>query len=217
MDGSSGEKSSREQQESARQQEEAESEVMDILMQVLDDVNPALYNTDMVLQRMREECGEECTLRVVVTHRVEMYRDAIVQNIDAFVSAKRKETSDEDISNETTSNPSLDAVYTISSELQSITGKEECTGREVCSTILSYAKIIYAVWKYIYDNKLADPHNPENLLLDNIFAEVECHDEESFLDCPIIHPFHLRSDNILHGSSIAPSFAKVHLQPHCVT
>lgn len=198
MDGNNIEKSSQEQQESAQQQEEAESEVMDILMQVLDDINPAQYNTDMVLQRMREECGEECTSRAVVTHRVEVYRDAIVQRIDAFVSTKRKEASDEDISNETTSNPSLDAVYTVSSELQSITGKEECTGREVCSTILSYAKIIYAVWKYIYDNKLADPHNPETLLLDNTFAEVECHDEESFLDGPITHPFHLRGDNILH-------------------
>lgn len=53
MDGNNIEKSSQEQQESAQQQEEAESEVMDILMQVLDDINPAQYNTDMVLQRMR--------------------------------------------------------------------------------------------------------------------------------------------------------------------
>ena len=60
------------------------------------------------------------------------YKDAILNEIDAYVAAKQKENEKDEQTNETSDTSSLNRIYIDSSELQPITTKNEISAKEVC-------------------------------------------------------------------------------------
>lgn len=66
-----------------------------------------------------------------VTIRVDDYGEEILKEIDNYIHEKQqRETKEED--------PSLNLTYIVSKELEAITGKQECSGKEVAFCILAY-------------------------------------------------------------------------------
>ena len=55
--------------------------------------------------------------------RVDMYSDQILEELDEYIHKNQQREEKENLS--------LDTVFTVSDQLQSITLKQECSGREV--------------------------------------------------------------------------------------
>lgn len=108
-----------------------ESEVIDILHQILEDIDPCQLSAYTILERLRDEYESEYVAILCVNRSITPYKDAILNEIDAYVAAKQKENANDEKTNETSDNSSLNRIYIVSSELQAITKQSECSGKEV--------------------------------------------------------------------------------------
>ena len=111
------------------------SELLSSLQQILEDIkaNDTIYT---ILELLREDYGDlqEFPLSCKI-YRVDKSKERIIQEIQRYIQENRQE---KEIDNSIKETNSLDTVYLISTELQGIVGKSECTGREVVLFILFY-------------------------------------------------------------------------------
>lgn len=59
---------------------------------------------------------------------MDKYKERILKEIQTYIEENRQE---KEIDSATKENSSLDTIYLLSTELQGVVGKTECTGREV--------------------------------------------------------------------------------------
>ena len=145
------------------------SELLSSLQQILEDIkaNDTIYT---ILELLREDYGDlqEFPLSFKI-YRVDKSKERIIQEIQRYIQENRQE---KEIDNSIKETNSLDIVYLVSTELQGIVGKPECTGREVVKFICILLQILSSVWKYIANHNLYDPENPSSLILDEVFTQV---------------------------------------------
>ena len=108
-----------------------ESEVIDILHQILEDADPYQLSTYTILERLRDECDSEYAPNLSMICSIDPYKDFIIHEIDMYVAAKQKENARDDMAQESSENPSLDTIFIVSNELQAITKQSQCSGKEV--------------------------------------------------------------------------------------
>lgn len=65
----------------------------------------------------------------IIIRRIDDYAEEILKEIDEYVHEKRQRESKEE-------DPSLNLSYIVSKELEAITGKQECSGKEVFFNVL---------------------------------------------------------------------------------
>lgn len=72
---------------------------------------------------------KSCTSFDRLMTRVDDYGEEIMAEIDQYIhQGRQRETKEED--------PSLNRIYIVSKELETITGEQECSGKEVSFNIL---------------------------------------------------------------------------------
>lgn len=64
-----------------------------------------------------------------IIRRIDDYAEEILKEIDVFIHEKQQRESKEE-------DPSLNLSYIVSKELEAITGKQECSGKEVFFSVL---------------------------------------------------------------------------------
>ena len=109
---------------SANGQEER-SECIDILRQLLDDADMNTVSKHSLIQQLEEECGETLESVAKVMPSLSTEYEAICHEIDAFVRSHRSQSSSANL------NTSLDTYFLVDTALAKITGKQECSGKEV--------------------------------------------------------------------------------------
>ena len=111
--------------------QEERSEYISILRQLLDDMDMNTVSKYSLIKQLEEECGEELEMVVEVMNSLSSEYQAISDEIDAYVLAHRQSQS-----SSTSSKTSLDSFFLVDTALANITGKQECSGKEVGIWIL---------------------------------------------------------------------------------
>ena len=111
--------------------QEERSECISILRQLLDDVDMNIVSKYSLIKQLEEECGEELKMVVKVMYSLSSEYQAISEEIDAYIFTHRQSQS-----SSVSSNTSLDSFFLVEPALAKITGKQECSGKEVGIQIL---------------------------------------------------------------------------------
>ncbi|KAK8802794.1 hypothetical protein WA171_006466 [Blastocystis sp. BT1] len=125
--------------------QEERSECISILRQLLDDVDMNIVSKYSLIKQLEEECGEDLSSEY----------QAISEEIDAYIFTHRQSQS-----SSVSSNTSLDSFFLVEPALAKITGKQECSGKE----------ILFHVWKYIHDHNRIRENEPQIIDLDDSLA-----------------------------------------------